>query len=264
MATLAYAPPREEPASDHRFAATTAIVMALTVIAGFSTQYLMGRSTFASPLRVHVHAVVFMGWVAIFVAQSWLATRGPLALHRKLGWVAVGWMVVMVGAALTVMIAILRNGTVPFFFRPQQFLLANPLSLLGFVALTTAAVVMRKRTDWHSRLHICGMTLIIGPAFGRLLPMPLLIPYSFEAAGVAASLFPIAGAIRDKRKLGRVHLAWGIGLAALAFTIVAPSLIAPTAFGDWLYQSVVAGSPGAAVPGMEFAPPPDTPLRTGR
>ena len=47
-----------------------AIAMALIVVVGFSTQLAMGRSTFASPLRVHVHAVLFMGWVALFVAQS--------------------------------------------------------------------------------------------------------------------------------------------------------------------------------------------------
>lgn len=264
MATIALDPHRDEVASDHRFAATMAIVMALTVVAGFSTQYLVGRSTFAAPLRVHVHAVVFMGWVAIFVAQSWLATRGPLALHRRLGWVAVGWMIVMVGAAMAVMIAVIRNGTAPFFFQPQQFLIANPLALLGFVGLICAAVTMRKRTDWHARLHICGMTMIMGPAFGRLLPMPLLMPYSFEAAGVAASLFPIAGMIRDKRQLGRVHPAWWIGLATLALTIVLPNLLAPTPFGDWVYQTTVAGSPGAAVPGMGFAPPPASPLLTSR
>lgn len=264
MATLAFDRPREAPALDHRFAATMAMVMAAVVVAGFSTQYLMGRSTFASPLRVHVHAVAFMGWVALFVAQSWLATRGPLAWHRKLGWVAVGWMIVMIAAALAVMVAVVRNGTTPFFFQPQHFLIANPLSLLGFVGLTVAAVIMRKRTDWHARLHICGMTMIMGPAFGRLLPMPLLIPYAFEAAGFAAGLFLIAGMVRDRRRLGAVHLAWWSGLATLAVLILAPNVLASSPFGDWLYATTVAGSPGATVPGLEFAPPPKGPLLVGR
>ena len=264
MATLAFDRPRDEVASDHRFAATIAIVMALFVVAGFSTQLAAGRSTFASPLRVHFHAVAFMGWVALFVAQSWLATRGPLSLHRKLGWVAGGWMGLMVVAALIVMIAVVRNGYVPFFFQPQHFLIANPLALLAFVALTSAAIVMRRRTDWHARLHICGMTMIMGPAFGRMLPMPLLIPYAFEAAGVVAAMFPIAGMIRDRRVLGRVHPAWWIGLGALAFILVLPNLLAPSPFGDWLYATTVAGYPGEAVPGLAFAPPPSGPLLISR
>lgn len=264
MATLAADVAYEEPAREERFFSTLAMVMALVIVAGFSTQFLMGRSTFASPVRVHVHAVAFMGWVGLFVAQSWLATRGPLALHRKLGWIAAAWMALMVPAAMTVIVVTLRNGTAPFFFQPQEFLIANPLSMFSFVAFTIAAIVMRKRTDWHARLHICGMTMITGPGFGRLLPMPLLIPYAFEAAGVAASMFLFAGMIRDKRKFGRVHPAWFIGLAGLATLIVLPNLLAPTAFGDRLYAATVAGTPGESVPGMEFAPPPVGPLMTGR
>jgi hypothetical protein len=264
MATLAPTAPYEEPAREERFFSTLAILMALVIVAGFSTQFLAGRSTFASPLRVHVHAVAFMGWVVLFVAQSWLATRGPLALHRKLGWIAAAWMALMVPAALVVIVATLRNGTSPFFFQPQEFLIANPLSMFAFVGFTVAAIAMRKRTDWHARLHICGMTMIMGPGFGRLLPMPLLIPYAFEATGLVALVFIFAGMIRDKRKFGRVHPAWWMGIAAMAFLIVVPNLLAPTAFGDWLYATTVAGTPGEAVPGMEFAPPPSGPLLIGK
>lgn len=261
MATLATAPAAyEEPAREERFFGTLAIVMALVIVAGFSTQFLTGRSTFASPLRVHFHAIAFMGWTAIFVTQSWLATRGPLALHRKLGWFAVAWMAAMVAAGLMVIVAVVRNGTSPFFFQPQHFLIANPLSILLFVVLTVAAVRMRHRTDWHARLHISGMTMIMGPGFGRLLPMPLLIPYAFQAAVAAAVVFPLAGMIRDVRKDGRVHPAWWVCLACLAVLIALPGLLAPTRFGDSLYRSVTAGTPGASIPGMAFAPPPDSGL----
>ena len=255
---------RDTPASDHRFAATMAMIMAAVVVLGFSTQFLAGRSTFGSPLRVHVHAVVFMGWVAIFVAQSLLATRGPMALHRKLGWLAVGWMIAMITAAMVVMVAVVRDGVSPFFFQPQHFLIANPLALLGFAGLTGAAIALRRRTDWHARLHICGMTMIMGPAFGRMLPMPLLIPYAFEAAGVAAGLFIVGGMIRDRRQIGTVHPAWWYGIATLAVLMLASQALANSAFGDWLYATTVAGSPGANVPGLEFAPPPTGPLLVGR
>ena len=36
------------------------IFMTITIVAGFSFQLAMGRSTFASPVRVHAHAIVFM------------------------------------------------------------------------------------------------------------------------------------------------------------------------------------------------------------
>jgi hypothetical protein len=262
MATIA----REiyEPGSDMRFAPKLAIVMALVVIAGFSTQLAMGRSTFGAPLRVHVHAVVFMGWVALFVTQSWLATRGPLGLHRKLGWLAVGWMGLMVAAAMTVIVAMARGGTVPFFFTPQQFLIGDPATLVCFVGLTFAAIARRRETDWHARLHICAMAAIMGPAFGRLLPMPFMIPYSFDVAVAAGLVFPLAGAIRDKRVLGRVHPAWSLGALAIVATLVLTDLIAYSPLGDRVYAATVMGSPGAAIPGLAYPAPPQGPLRTGR
>lgn len=266
MASIAFgtAPRGDSPAADHRFAATLAIAMAVVVVAGFSTQLALGRSTFGSPLRVHAHAVVFMGWVALFVAQTWLATRGPLALHRRLGWIAVGWMALMVATALTIILAGVRDGTVAFFFTPQHFLIANSGGLACFVALTGSAIVRRRETDWHARLHLCGMASLMGPAFGRLLPMPLLIPWAFEIAVAAGLVFPLAGALRDRRRLGRAHPAWWWGIGAIVAAVVLANLFARSPLGDAIYAGVTAGSPGASVPGLAYPAPPDTPLRTGR
>ncbi len=187
MATIA--PRFDEAAPGERFFSGLAIAMALTIVAGFSFQLSMGRSTFAAPARVHFHAIVFMGWVAIFLAQTWFATRGPLALHRRLGWLATGWLVLMVIAGLAVTTAMARNGTVPFFFLPQHFLISDPMTLFAFVGLTIAAVAMRKRTDWHARLHIGGMTMLMGPGFGRLLPMPFMTPWRWRSPVLRARYF---------------------------------------------------------------------------
>ena len=94
MATLAERP-LAPPTGDERFFLRAAIVMTLTIIAGFSFQYLMGRSTFASPVRVHIHAFFFMGWVAIYLAQNIFVATGRMHLHRKLGWVAAFWIIPM-------------------------------------------------------------------------------------------------------------------------------------------------------------------------
>lgn len=256
--------PFTEPAREERFFSTMAIVMAAVVVIGFANQFLMGRSTFASPLRVHAHAVLFMGWVAIFVTQAQLATRGPIALHRRLGWLALGWIAAMVVAAMVVILAMTRNGTVPFFFQPQHFLFADPLTLVCFVALTALAVLKRHQTDWHARLHIGAMALLTGPAFGRLLPMPLLVPYAFEAAGLATTVFLFAGMTRDWKRDRAIHPAWWFGFAGLAVNLVGAQLLAHSAIGTAVYQSVVAGHPGERVPGLEFGTPPVTALRTGR
>lgn len=250
--------PRATVAGDRYFFAMAAI-MALLVVAGFSTQLALGRSTFAAPPHVHVHAVLFMGWTAIFVLQSWLGTRGPIALHRTLGWIATAWMAAMLAAGTYAMLAMVRGGTVPFFFTPQVMLILNITTLLAFGGLTIAAVAMRRRTDWHARLHVCGMAAILGPAFGRLLPMPLMTPVAMEAAVLPGLLFPIAGMLIDRRRRGAAHPAWTIGIAAILGAVLVSDLIAYSPLGDVLYATATAGSPGAAMDGMAYPPPPPLP-----
>jgi hypothetical protein len=266
MATAAIVRPepvRVLPARENRFFATLAIVMALVVVAAFSTQLAMGRSTFGSPLRVHVHAIAFMGWVALFVAQSNFASHGAMALHRPLGWFSLAWIALMTGAASWVIVMMARNGTVPFFFTPQQFLITDPLVLVVFIGLTAWAITMRRKTEWHARLHICAMAALMGPAFGRLLPMPLMIPYAFEAAALAGVMFPIAGMIHDLRRRGKVHPAWAYGTAILVASVPLGDAIAYSPIGSSLYAAVTAGSRGASVDPLAYAMPPIGPV-TGR
>lgn len=270
MASVAIRPEPGQPqidaksGGDVRFGLKLAIAMALTAVAGFSVQYLAGRSTFASPLRVHLHALAFFGWLALFVTQSWLGSSGRTALHRRLGWLSLGWMGFMLVMGCWVVTATARNGTVPFFFRPQHFLIENPGAILLFIGLTCAAVSKRRQTDWHVRLHVCALAAIMGPAFGRLLPMALLIPDAFEIATAAGLVFPLAGMIRDLRVRGKVHPAWWAGLAALVAGFVAVNVLAHSPAGDAIYRAVTAGTPGASVAPLEFPPPPPTPLITGR
>ena len=242
-----------------RFYLAISLAMALVIVGGFSLQFLSGRSTFAVRPLVHVHGIVFMGWVAIFVAQSWFATRGPIALHRTLGRVAALWLPLMLVMGFWITIDVVQRGTAPFFFMPQHFLIANPLSLLFFLALVGAALRLRRRSDWHMRLQISAMAAILGPGFGRLLPSPLLMPYAWEAAVLAGLVFPIVGAVRDWRRDGRVHPAWWWGIAATVTVVPLAQAIARSPVGDSIYAWTVAGHPGAALPGLAFAPPPPMP-----
>ena len=251
-------------AGDERFFLKSAIIMAIIFAVGLSVPILMGRSTFDSPLRVHIHAMLFVGWVAIYLAQNWLVGAGRIDLHRKLGWVAAGWMVAMILSGLAVTVAMVRSGTVPFFIQPLHYLVYNPVAIATFAGLTTAAIVLRRRTEWHRRLHFCGMAILINPAFGRLLPMPFLQPWAWEAAFAVALLFPIAGVVADMRRSGRFHPAWTWGIAAILGSFVISQAATYGPAGTAIYDAATAGSPGAAVPPLEFQPPPDGPLMTGR
>jgi hypothetical protein len=263
MATLIDRPAAPR-VGDERFFFGAAIAMTLVIVAGFSTQLGMGRSTFYSPPLVHAHAIIFMGWVAIYLLQNFLVTTNRMALHRRLGWVAAGWIVPMIVLGFGVTIGMVRRGQVPFFFQPLHFLVFDPLSVLTFAGLTGSAILLRNRTEWHRRLHLCGMAMLVGPGFGRLLPMPLLQPWAWEASFAAALIFPVVGAVSDLKRTGRIHPAfrWGILTMIGAFLLI--EAITYSGVGQALYRGVTADSPGAAVPPLQFAPPPTGPLMTGR
>jgi hypothetical protein len=265
MATLAETSrPTSVGVGDERFFLNGAIAMAVVIAAGFSLQLAMGRSTFHSPPLVHAHAITFMGWVTLYLLQNVFVATGRMELHRRLGWIATGWVVAMLVLGCMVTAAMVRRGQVPFFFRPAQFLVFDPMSLFTFAGLTAAAILLRRRTEWHRRLHFCGMSMLLGPGFGRLLPMPLLQPWAWEATFAASLAFPIVGVLVDRRRSGRAHPAWRWGIAAMIGCLLATEAITYSPLGGAIYRAVTAGSPGAAVPPLDFAPPPAGPLITGR
>lgn len=242
-------------ADDARFFFKLAVAIAITIVGSFSLHFALGRSSLAVPAVYHLHGLAYMGWVAIFVAQHWLAASGRVAAHRRLGRLAMAWVVLLVVMGVAITVAVIQRGTAPFFFVPQHFLVANPLTLMTFVGLVMAAVAMRRHSDWHRRLHLCAMVMILGPAFGRLLPLPFLIPYAFEIGALAGLIFPLIAIAREWRA-GAVHPAWKWGLPLLPLALLIAYLLGYSAMATALYDWVTAGTPGAAVDPLAFGAPP--------
>ena len=86
MATQA--PPIQARYGATRFYAIMAWIMSLVIVAGFSLNLAMGRSTFAVPAAYHVHGVIFMSWIGLYLAQHMTMARGAVGLHRSLGKLA--------------------------------------------------------------------------------------------------------------------------------------------------------------------------------
>jgi hypothetical protein len=257
MATLAtHAAPRRRASAEERFFMTSAAAMAATIVAGFSLNVAMGRSSFGAPVSVHVHALLFMGWVALYLTQNMLIGTGNVAVHRRLGRIAAVWIPAMIGAGLYVIVAMVRRGAVPFFFTPLYFITMDTLILATFVGLAAAAIRLRRQTAWHRRLMFCAMAVFTGNGIGRLLPMPLLIPWAGEAAVAASLVFPAWGMVSDRRRTGRVHPAWWWGIAAIVGAQLVAEIFVRTPLGLSLYAWVAAGSPGAHVAALAYPAPP--------
>jgi hypothetical protein len=239
------------PRRDEKFFFVSAILMAVVLVAGFSMQLAMGRSSFAVPLRFHLHGLLFFGWTTLYVVQNVLVANGSVATHRRLGWLATGWIPLMVISGIYITVVNIRSGHVPGFFEPALFLQMNTLGALCFLALGAAAINMRRDRQWHRRLMFCAMATILAPGFGRLLPMPLMIPWADWATAATSMVFPVVGVIRDLRNDGRVHPAWWWGLGALLGTQLLVRGIAHSALGLSIYEAVTRGL-AAALPALQF------------
>src|ERR1700761_647982 len=144
---------RPFPASrDRGFFLIMALAIAATVVSGFATQFVMGRSSLASPWWVHLHGLTFMGWLGIYVTQNVLVYRGNVARHQRLGMVAAGYVGWMVAVGLSVNTLAAIHHRIPPFFEINVFLVMDWLTVLVFAGLTWAGVRMRRRMDWHRRL----------------------------------------------------------------------------------------------------------------
>jgi hypothetical protein len=85
-----------------RFFIAVGVFMTLIVVVGFWRSYFgpLIRGTIDQPLLIHVHAAVFMGWIALFITQVTLAAKGRLRWHQKVGTIGMWYGVVLVAVGL--------------------------------------------------------------------------------------------------------------------------------------------------------------------
>lgn len=217
---------RTDLARERAFFLAMAVGIAATVVAGFGLQFAAGRSSLASPWWVHLHGVTFAGWVGFYLLQNALVYRGAVARHRALGLFGFAWATFMIPVGVLVTFFSLAAHRTPPFFQPNFFLVMDMITVLTFYAFTLAAIQLRARSDWHKRLMLSGTIFLTAPAWGRLLPLPLLGQDLGVWAILAAQLLLYFGvAIRhDQVTRGRVHPAyfWGIGGSIAAVALMKP------------------------------------------
>lgn len=220
---------------DRRFFSSMAIVMAVTILAGFSNTYVPKLVTGepALPPIIHLHAAVFTAWLAVFVAQTTLVLTGRTAMHRRLGvaGVLLAALMLIVGVATAIVVARLGHRGIPGveFADPEGFLLLNLGAAVVFAALVGAGWYFRRNRQVHKRLMVMATAgALVGPGVSRL-PFASGRP---AVIGALALAFLLAGPVYDFLTRRRVHPAyvWG-GL--LALTAIPPVVAQLGATGAW-------------------------------
>ena len=145
---------------DRQFFARMTIGLALVIVLGFGQFAALGRVDYRHvPLWFHVHGALMLSWLTLAVVQTQLAARlsGPaLALHRRMGWLALVYIVAIPLVGGMTLRSALGGQLIPPFFTPAYFLALNACFLLGFPALILLAVLRRRETAWHARLILAA------------------------------------------------------------------------------------------------------------
>ena len=183
-----------------------AIGLAIFIVFGFLQFALRGFvDPVAAPFWVHLHGVAMLAWLALLIVQPTLVSRDNLALHRRLGWIGAGLALFITALGIFTGLASLVLNRFPPFFAPPYFLVLTTVESLVFGLMVWAAVRRRHTTAWHRRLMIGATIVILEPALGRILPMPLMIGWSDIPIGLIQLGVVGIIALYDRRTLGRVH-----------------------------------------------------------
>jgi len=225
MATIAARPAAWR--NDRRFFTGMAAAIVVTTFIGFApTYYLLpyfgavtarGVAGGASltPL-VHLHAVVFSGWMLLFLAQSSLVAAGRTDLHRILGIAALFLAPVVIVLGLMTAIEAARHGSSPPGWDDKAFLLVPFASIALFGGFFAAGFAYRRRADYHKRFMLLATMAMLVPALARIMRLtePPFLPPGVYGGLVVLNVFLIALVMFDLRRRGRLHPAtlWGIAI----------------------------------------------------
>ncbi|HUD28493.1 MAG TPA: hypothetical protein VMQ93_06445 [Novosphingobium sp.] len=225
------------------FWAKMTIGMSAFIVFGFAQFALRGFVPYMTvPLVFHLHGLTMLAWLGLLCTQSVLAGRGAgLEIHRRLGWASVVMLPLVVVLASVTCVTALREGIVPPFFTPAYFLALVHIGVAFIAALAATAIARRGEADWHKRLIIGSTILLMEPALGRVLPMPLLGPWGgwvqlVVQLGVASLVWR-----HDRQRLGHVHPATMAVMIAIVLSHVVIELTAITPWWIAFAARVAAG-----------------------
>ena len=235
------------PSRHSRFYTAMGVVALLIVAVGFGPAVLRpaGR-TAPVTLFVAFHGLVFTAWLLLFLTQTLLVARGNVALHRRLGYLAVGLAVLMVVTGYQVAVGLARrgfdlSGDLNINADPHGLLVFQLGDLLSFSVLVTAAILCRRRPEAHKRLMLMATTasLMAAPLSHALSHVPALRGTNSPIILVPLVMLFVAPAIHDRLTRGRIHpVSLWVPIALFLYANLRAALINPSPawrqFAAWL------------------------------
>jgi len=212
-----------------RFHVIAIVAVAALVLTGFARTFYLRFWFDVPPLTrlLYLHGALFTSWLALHFTQARLIATNRVHVHRRLGvaGAVLGYSMVVVGIITAIEAAAL--GRPPTAEPPIVFMSIPFGTIISFAALLTAALLMRRRADWHKRLMLLATIALVIPGAARLStwfgapPNPVI-------GIVVTVLLVVWCCIEDRRRIGHVHPAYKIAGTLLVLSLPARVLLGHT------------------------------------
>jgi hypothetical protein len=205
--------------ADRNFFLLLVILTWLGVAGGFGLDMIAHfKGTRPYPLIVHLHALLFVGWLVLLTTQVLLIRDRRADIHRRLGMTA-AWMIpVMVVVALATAWTVQHQMALllPARARPQ-FIGINITDMLGFATLAFAGIMRRRDSSAHKRLMLLSTLYLSTAGFARLWLLTIGTAGTdtfwgfFIAYNIGGDIVIALLGVYDLATRGRLHPAYVLG-----------------------------------------------------
>jgi hypothetical protein len=199
-----------------------ALLMIVVAVAGFAPSIVdpTGRLAPLTPL-VAAHGILVLCWLLLFLFQTALIGSEHVALHRRMGIIALMLLTLLVPLSYVVTVQMVRRG---FDLSGDQGGKTDPLfgsifnfaTLIEFLVLAGIALVCRRRKEIHKRFMLFANISLMGAPITHFLGYFGLLSAFTVLGGLA--LFFLSAVAGDYFGARRVHpLTVALGILSFLF-----------------------------------------------
>jgi hypothetical protein len=217
------------PASSHASAARSrsrifyfllTLLLIGIVVKGFWPSYfgpMLSGSSASRAWVMHLHGVIYTGWMLLLLLQVVLAATRRLAAHRKVGVFGIGYGIALwvIGLVVTIAAPVMHVHAGEWTIdRAAGFTLLPLVDMILFGGFFAGAVVYRNRPEIHKRLIVAATVSV---AFAAVARMRIEPPALFYLTWVSPMLVGMAFDLWSRK---RVHPVYWISMAAMSLAFV--------------------------------------------
>lgn len=160
----------------YRHAHWIVLAVCIATVSGFVPTYFLAFDY--AETRHHVHVLTATSWMTLLFLQPFLASRGKLHWHRKLGWTSAVVFPLLAITSVYMLwyssaVDLARGGVFPKLYWMDYWVV--PAMILFWIA----GIANRKNTAIHQRCMLLTLIALAPPGYGRALFFYVLHPLGF-------------------------------------------------------------------------------------